>query len=685
MKNNKGFTLVELLAILLIISLIAVITVPRIVDVIESTGKKIATESAYGYKKAVDEYFYHELVNKNDVEFSGVYNVDNKGKLFSETEDYEIVMDGQPPLDGVLSFKDSELTSGCLTINKYKVNFKNGEVIGVEKGACNVSEEKLIAACDLVIENPTKEEWFIFNESTNQIEGFSELRDETVTDLEIPCTINNKIVKSIKSGAFYDNNLTSVKIPSTVSSIELSAFENNKLTKVVLPENMDVLGRKAFANNELETIDLPKNITEIESGLLANNLLKTIDIPESVTIIGSNAFENNKLSSITLSNNIKEINSQAFANNLLENVKLPDDLTSIKSGVFSNNKLKNIDIPESVIIIDNLAFENNLLETIDLPDNLLTIGFKAFKSNKLTNVDIPDSVNKIDSACFNDNLLVDNDAYIYKRNDDGTIDNTVLVGYGGENKNIVIPNTVNTLEYFSLAHNKLESVSIPDSVVLIKNNAFNENYLRTLVIPNSVERIETQAFLYNALTTVDIPESVKFIGKAAFNFNSLQDEYAYIYKRNEDGTIDNTTVVSYGGESKNITLPDNIITIDEQAFAFNGLESVVFSNNVIDIKDSAFMNNELTSVVIPSNVNLIDEFAFYNNNLETVTLNGESKKILYNSFQKSSNSNPNLTTIYNNLIQMFLWKEITGGNNEDMFETGIIEHELGNINVLKSE
>ena len=62
MKRRNGFTLIELLAIIVILAIIAVITVPIILDIIERSSKGSAIDSAYGYKKAIDQYYVSKMM-----------------------------------------------------------------------------------------------------------------------------------------------------------------------------------------------------------------------------------------------------------------------------------------------------------------------------------------------------------------------------------------------------------------------------------------------------------------------------------------------------------------------------------------------------------------------------------------------------------------------------------------------
>ena len=66
MKRRNGFTLIELLAIIVILAIIAVITVPLILGIIDNAKEKAVTDSAYGYKDAVNKMYTTKLLNNKD-------------------------------------------------------------------------------------------------------------------------------------------------------------------------------------------------------------------------------------------------------------------------------------------------------------------------------------------------------------------------------------------------------------------------------------------------------------------------------------------------------------------------------------------------------------------------------------------------------------------------------------------
>jgi len=136
MKNNKGFTLIELMATIIILSVIAAITIPKISKTVSETRQEIAIDNAYGYIKSIDKYYLHKTMNKEDIKLEGEYEVNEKGNLYNTTETHPIEIEGKPPLNGQLTYLNNELTNGCLTIGNYKITFIDGKITNTEKGSC---------------------------------------------------------------------------------------------------------------------------------------------------------------------------------------------------------------------------------------------------------------------------------------------------------------------------------------------------------------------------------------------------------------------------------------------------------------------------------------------------------------------------------------------------------------------
>ncbi len=82
MKNKKGFTLVELLAVVVILALIALIASPIILNIIENSRKSSFASSIDGAMRAIENFY---SVHYNDEGFNrgATYKYSN-GRLYYE-------------------------------------------------------------------------------------------------------------------------------------------------------------------------------------------------------------------------------------------------------------------------------------------------------------------------------------------------------------------------------------------------------------------------------------------------------------------------------------------------------------------------------------------------------------------------------------------------------------------------
>ena len=92
-KNSKGFTLVELLAVIVILAIIALITTPVILNVIEDARKNAAIDKAYGTISAVNLSFTQAQVDDSVVGVPYTVNFP-RGNDKGETGDYGTNADG---------------------------------------------------------------------------------------------------------------------------------------------------------------------------------------------------------------------------------------------------------------------------------------------------------------------------------------------------------------------------------------------------------------------------------------------------------------------------------------------------------------------------------------------------------------------------------------------------------------
>lgn len=417
---------------------------------------------------------------------------------------------------------------------------------------------------------------------------------------------------------------------------------------------------------------------------------------------------------------------------------------TISGHAFTNMGLTSVKFPNTIVSIGNEAFYNSKLTSVDFPDSLRTIGNRTFAKNQLTGLPDISMVTSLGSGAFSGNLFGEDEAYIYKKNSDGTYDYSTVMGYAGESKDLVIPQTKNGVQlkvigYMAFRGLSLNSVVIPEGVDTIDTQAFNACNLKSVSLPSTLKTIKEGAFSSNQLTSISIPSSVTSIGRAAFNTNKLPDNQAYIYKRTASG-IDYSSIVSYGGSNKNITIPSTangvtLRTIESLAFKDVGLTGVVIPSTVTSIQYGAFNNNKLptsqafiyarntsgidyskivsyggssnqvvipasqngvalrtigeasfqqtyiTSVEIPEGVTTIMWNAFYWCYLKSVTIPSTVTSIGSAAFKKETTwgvFNP-YTKITNKTGRSFDWTSITGGIGTNTFVTGTVTHPFGDV------
>ena len=151
--RNNAFTLIELLAIIVILAIIAVITVPIILNIIENSKKGAITDSAYGYKDAVNKAYVQELSkpDQESLKLDGIYEVQNDGTLvpadgysFGVTNynTLPVSVSGDKPSSGTLTYENNVLKSGYLVIGDYRVTFNSdGTVTTVKNNGSSLSEQ----------------------------------------------------------------------------------------------------------------------------------------------------------------------------------------------------------------------------------------------------------------------------------------------------------------------------------------------------------------------------------------------------------------------------------------------------------------------------------------------------------------------------------------------------------------
>ena len=672
LNNKKGFTLVELLAVIVIMAILLMIAIPSISSIIYDSRSKLYVQDASTYVTAAKQLVTDQTFTIDDYDttyYIHINNLTDQSKIrspFSEWLDAYVVVtlneDGTKDYywvscdkagwkidlkeDKLLNQKD--VYNGKKYVNnRQPINGRSKIVIIDKNGYLTETTPRLG-----ITEDEAKECFSFRNTSDTEAE-LTYYNKDCGTDVVIPAMIDDRKVTSVYQYTFREMGITSIYLPDTIKTI----------------------GEEAFKNNNIETLHIPSSVEKLDTWAFANNKIKSLSIDEGIKTIGPRAFQYNELTEAVIPNSVTSIGACAYCNNPIPNAsflyarngdsydyskiigyigdlsefpdkvfRIPEEVNGVKLKIigvsaFERMSLTNWEVvlPKTVTDIYVSAFWGGGISKVNLPMGLKTIGSNAFFHNNLTELNIPSTVTQIGNSAFNGNKVINEEqAWIYKRTASG-IDYSTIVSYAGANRN---------------------DISIPaekDGVKLktITAKALNELYFTgTLKIPITVTSIGQAALNKNSVTYVDNGDGMLTDG--------------FVYAKSEDGSVDYTNIVGYAKvNTANVVIPSNVKKISDYAFYYSNVKGVVLPEGLIEIGKNAFELCYLgPEVTIPSTVTKIGNKAFY-------------KVINWSTF------NASLTKIVNKTGKKFDWKAITGGPTEATFEYGTVENWYGNIEVVK--
>ena len=418
MKNKvKGFTLVELLAVIVILATILVIAMPKISDVIKNSKKSsLETTAKLIASQAEKKYTENQVLdNSSTIKCSDVAKI--------SSSDYESCN---------ITF-DSKGNAKVSIVGKGK--FEGLQVVDGTKNSAKASVKKEIV------------------ETAAKYFSYEDIDDGLVKTLSVTVEDANKCIsylqtlggpKETATTLCNDNVIdaggrdVSIKILIEEGEIPASDYETAGLkVEYIIVDNVEVKDAnkcKSYLQSKFELTEedtttictTEDGLTELKSAISAGIIpptdyeaagvivksnsfsrISNVVIPsqidgKTVVAISNSAFEHKSLISISMPDTITNIGNSAFQGNYnLSYVKLSNMLTNISDDIFDNCGLDTITIPDGVTVIGEGAFHANQLVEIELSKNLTTIGNSAFAGNKLANVTIPSSVTSIGKKSFN--------------------------------------------------------------------------------------------------------------------------------------------------------------------------------------------------------------------------------------------------------------------------------------------
>jgi len=337
----------------------------------------------------------------------------------------------------------------------------------------------------------------------------------------------------------------------------------------------------------------------------------------TVTVNSNSNVVFTSIASFTTWLNVQPDNTVATTYNVklnVSNLGSSYDSESVRNTLLANaTKYVNLDLSNSTItgIYKGTFYECTNLTGITIPNSVIiiegdTFGGGAFaKCTSLTSVIIPNNVNSIGENAFWDCINL---------------------------ASVTIGNSVTSISSFAFdGCTKLSNITIPDSVTVIGADAFNDTiWLNNQ--PNGVVYAGKVAYTYKgtmpANTSITLPNGTK--GIASFAFAGCTN-------------------------LSNITIPDSVINILNNAFVSTGLTYVVIPNSVTSIGEAAFAGcTKLASIVIPNSITNIFDQTFYGcTSLSSIIIHDSVTRIGGRAFSGCS-SLANVT-IGNNVTSIGFW------------------------------
>lgn len=131
MKNNKGFTLVELLAVMTLLSIIILVIAPTVLDLINENKTETSVLNARKYIEAVRLELTNIGLEDNKKSFTSCQISDTKGNLVCDiTESVPITFKGEAPKSGTIIVDDFAIVEASLVYDETV-----GKILYTETGA----------------------------------------------------------------------------------------------------------------------------------------------------------------------------------------------------------------------------------------------------------------------------------------------------------------------------------------------------------------------------------------------------------------------------------------------------------------------------------------------------------------------------------------------------------------------
>ena len=468
--------------------------------------------------------------------------------------------------------------------------------------------------------------------------GYEELTENVVIPESIT-QINAGIFSGYKA-------LRSVSLHEGVTAIAKNAFQDCvNLSSIKLPSQLKFIGEYAFSGcKSLYSINIPKyiSVSGIGNGAFADcyNLAEVYNCSDYIKdmTIGSDSYGCVAKYAKVIHTDMSEPSNIVYDGDY---AMFKDRDEYILLGYFGDKT--SLVLPEIATSINaNAFYGNQKITSITLGSNITAIGYAAFSEcYNLVEVVNKSNLNIVAGSSDNGNVAYYAQKVLNSEGEKGEVFNVgdysfykqggeyILYRYRGSDKKIILPGLVDGGHTYIIGREvfencRVDEVVISDSVTDIGYRAFWCSYeIANITIGKNIRTIGAEAFYQCKFKKVYYAGDMK--SWCEIDFNDYASNHAnYTEKFYIDGVEVGGNIKLPDGLTKikkytfgkcvsltSITIPSSVIEIEEYAFSYSNLTSIVMSKNVTSIGLRAFENcKNLVSVVIPESVKTIGEYAF---------------------------------------------------------------------------
>ena len=274
--DKKAFTLIELLAVIVILGILALIVTPILINVVKDSNEKSYKLSADGYISAVNDYILSNQLDGKKVE-NGKYNIKN----------LDVKISGKAPSKGSVEIYDEKINNAQLCYDTYLLKYDGREVTLTEKG-CEKEATVNLAIGEKKYDNVTKDD---IETEFNISDDISDMTN-IVCNNGVTISMNDNTLKL--SDVYKDTNCTmSRSIKTTFSKLDDTKNYILMLKDETIESNLIV--------DEKKKVSINLN----EQNLIYNgsNSTATFEISGELSIIGQNSSIAGNMNSATVTNN----------------------------------------------------------------------------------------------------------------------------------------------------------------------------------------------------------------------------------------------------------------------------------------------------------------------------------------------------------------------------------------------